>query len=757
MSQVADVTVKVNADTSPMTSEIESSSGKLGKLGTLLKGAFAVAAIKECAEAVYEFGKQCVEAYSNFEQLSGGVETLYGSSADAIQQYAQEAYKTAGMSQNEFLELAVANGAKLRASLQGDEQAMAEYTNKLAVQQADIVNKLGVDMESVQNAYAGFAKENYTMLDNLALGYAGTKEGMESLLADAEAISGVHYDISSYADVIDAIGVVTENLGIAGTTALEAQTTIEGSFNMMKSSWENLKLAIATGDSDVISATLENMIESITAVVKNLSPVIASLISGLWTGITTALKNLLTKVKNYLISVLEGDADESGTKFLKSLARAILKGSATVIATIGELVVLMAQALILLVAIGLQKGAEFIKSLGSGIKANVSGVVAHIKLLVSNIVSSFSGLPSRLYTIGVNIITGFWNGLKAKFNAVKSWVASNIGGLGNMVSSLLGIHSPSKVFEAIGKYTIQGFTKGLESEGKVMDAKVKRLFNNMIGWVSGRVTELQSEIDAYNDKIAKAEKQQAFDDLYQNYLDDQYDYETYLSKLADLKEKYLMEDKQAQLDAYEEDLNNLQDYLDEKAEAYEDLQDNISDKASELVQSTGDLFSRSDSGKIQITKISDLKKKLTNYNKALSTMDNLGITGALRDEILSMDTDDMIDFVNALKKKGDRYVANYIDQYESLQSQAKSVATRLYSDDANALMSQWNETAQELVDNMRMFNEGYISDDGGWKDAVVQALTEQKEITVALEFDNTDLGKLLTQSINSYTARIGGE
>lgn len=179
--------------------------------------------------AIMAATKASLEEYANYEQLVGGIETLFGDAAAQVQANAEEAFRTAGLSANQYMETVTGFSAALINSLGGDTERAAALADQALRDMADNANKMGSDMESIQNAYTGFSRGVYTMLDNLKLGYGGTKEEMERLLADAEAISGIHYDISNYADVVEAIHVIQTEMGITGTTAEEAAGTIQGS------------------------------------------------------------------------------------------------------------------------------------------------------------------------------------------------------------------------------------------------------------------------------------------------------------------------------------------------------------------------------------------------------------------------------------------------------------------------------------------------------------------------------------------------
>lgn len=266
-------------DTSIVTEGFEAGLDKIG--GLAKKGMQLVAGATVAATgAMVALGKNALDAYADYEQLTGGVETLFKTSADIVNEYAANAYKTAGMSANEYMETVTSFSAALISSLDGDTAKAAEVADRAITDMSDNANKMGSSMESIQNAYQGFAKQNYTMLDNLKLGYGGTKSEMERLLADAEAISGIHYDIESYADVVEAIHVIQDEMGITGTTAREAAETISGSVGMTKAAWSNLIVGIADDNAD-FDKLLDDFVDSATAAAENILPRIEVIIGGL--------------------------------------------------------------------------------------------------------------------------------------------------------------------------------------------------------------------------------------------------------------------------------------------------------------------------------------------------------------------------------------------------------------------------------------------------------------------------------------------
>lgn len=221
-----------------------------------------------------------IKEFADYQQNLGGVETFFKDSTDIVTQYANEAYKTAGMSANQYMETITSFSAALLSSMGGNTRAAAEMANIAIVDMSDNANKFGTDIESVQSAYRGFAKQNYTMLDNLKLGFAGNKQGMEDLLAEAERLTGVKFDINNFADIVVAIHEVQKNMGIAGTTAEEASSTISGSISTLKASIENLALGFANADADAGELT-KNTTESFKQVAENVIPVIEQILKSI--------------------------------------------------------------------------------------------------------------------------------------------------------------------------------------------------------------------------------------------------------------------------------------------------------------------------------------------------------------------------------------------------------------------------------------------------------------------------------------------
>lgn len=293
-------------------------SARTVALGQMI-GNFASKAVSSVANVTKSLVQNSIQAYADFEQLVGGVETLFGAGGKTLEEFlaetgdaseaniakyerymqaqemvlknADQAYKTAGLSANEYMETATSFAASLVSSLRGDTVNAAIYADMAVQDMADNANKMGTNISSIQSAYQGFAKQNYTMLDNLKLGYGGTKEEMERLLQDAMKISGRKFNLSSLADIYEAIHIIQQEMGITGTTAKEAEGTISGSINMMKASWENLLTAFGDPDAD-LNAKIDEFTYSLGKVVGNLMPTFKRVVGNMWNGIRNAATKL---------------------------------------------------------------------------------------------------------------------------------------------------------------------------------------------------------------------------------------------------------------------------------------------------------------------------------------------------------------------------------------------------------------------------------------------------------------------------------
>jgi phage-related protein len=299
---VFDLYAKITLDTSGYENGLDNASGKASGFADKLKSGLATsakvgaAALTAAATGMAALTKASIDQYAEYEQLVGGVDTLFKTASDKVQEYAANAYKTAGMSANEYMDTVTSFSASLLQSLGGDTEKAAQKADQAITDMADNANKMGTGMEMIQNAYQGFAKQNYTMLDNLKLGYGGTKEEMERLLADAEKLSGQKFDISSYSDIVDAIHVVQTEMGITGTTAKEAASTIQGSvIDAAKSAWSNLITGIAVDNAD-LDTLIGNFVSSVETAAGNIIPRVSVILGGISQLVTSASTTIIPMV-----------------------------------------------------------------------------------------------------------------------------------------------------------------------------------------------------------------------------------------------------------------------------------------------------------------------------------------------------------------------------------------------------------------------------------------------------------------------------
>ena len=363
--------VKIGADVTDVNKGIDETGKKTSDLGEKIKnglaaaGKAAVVGVTAAATAIGTIGTKAIQAYADYEQLVGGVETLFKDSQDKVMEYANNAYKTAGLSANEYMETVTSFSASLLQSLDGDTSASAEKANLALTDMSDNANKMGTDMTSIQNAYQGFAKANYTMLDNLKLGYGGTQAEMQRLLEDAEKISGIKYDISSYADIVDAIHVVQTEMGITGTTAKEAASTIQGSFGMVKAAWQNLVTGLADPEQD-LGALVGNFTDSVVIAGNNLIPRIQELLPRIVEAVTSLVGTVSEQLPALLESVLPS-LIEGATSLIAGLMAAL----PSVLAVLGDVaptvIGILVPALIDLLPQIVQTGIDVIVSLVQGI------------------------------------------------------------------------------------------------------------------------------------------------------------------------------------------------------------------------------------------------------------------------------------------------------------------------------------------------------------------------------------------------------
>lgn len=486
-----------------------------GKLIGAIKGVVATAAIGK-------FIGDSIKQGAALEQSLGGVETLFKDSADKVKENAKKAYMSAGVDANTYMETVTSYAAGLVTSCAGDTSKAADVADLAMTDMSDNANKMGTSMESIQTAYNGFAKQNYTMLDNLKLGYGGTKTEMQRLLADAQKVTGVKYDINNLSDVYQAIHVIQSELGITGTTANEAATTVSGSFSMLKSSFTDLMGNLALGQD--VSSSLTNVITSAGTFMANLIPMVVNVVTSIPKAIAGALPTLiptLMQTGKTIIENITGGAGVSIPEFLNSavsmisgFATMIINNLPTIIKVAGDLISTLITGITTYLPMVLSKGVELVGNIAKGFIQALPQIVSAGANLIMNIVQTIGqNLPTILQQglklvgqivagiiraipqiiaampkvisavkdaivkvdwieLGKNIIRGIINGIKALGSEVGSAIKDVANQALDAVKKALGIHSPSTVFaDSVGQYIPAGIAEGItDNVSSITDA-----------------------------------------------------------------------------------------------------------------------------------------------------------------------------------------------------------------------------------------------------------------------------------------------
>lgn len=523
LAEDGSVVIKIKGDDSPFQKV-------LGKIGSAVNTAVkaSAAAVGAASAGVAALGTACINAYADYEQMVGGVETLFKDSADTIQTYADNAYKTAGLSANEYMETVTSFSASLLQSLDGDTEKAAAAADLAITDMADNANKMGTAMESIQNAYQGFAKQNYTMLDNLKLGYGGTKEEMQRLLADAEKLSGVKYDLSSYADIVEAIHVIQTEMGITGTTAKEASTTIQGSVASMKAAWANLMVGMAD-DTQNFDMLLSNFIESIGTVADNLLPRIGVVIEGmgkLVAGLAPEIASALPTLTNELLPNLV----ELGVQSISALVQGIQENGDSLAAGALSIVGTLAEGIAELLPMVADTAASLAVSLADGLTESLPNIIPVAIETISTLVENLTENANTVIDAGIQIILALGEGLIAALPQLIETVPQIVINIANVINDnapklvdtalylitrlavglvqaipTLVVNIP-KIIEAIvaafmafqwlnlGKQLIDGVANGVKKAGESMATAAKNAFSKFKAKITGSevATELKN-------------------------------------------------------------------------------------------------------------------------------------------------------------------------------------------------------------------------------------------------------------------------
>ena len=390
--------------------------GILANLGTQAINS-AINGLKSMGNALVNVGKQALDSYADYEQLVGGIDTLFKDSSKKVQEYASNSYKTAGISANQYMEQVTSFSASLISSLGGDTEKASDYANRAIIDMSDNANKMGTSMEMIQNAYQGFAKQNYTMLDNLKLGYGGTKEEMARLIQDASKMTDVQKELGvtvdsssmSFGNIVNAISVMQKQMGIAGTTSKEASTTITGSVNSMKSAWQNLLTGMAD-DTANFDQLINNFVDSVLTVGNNILPRIKTVIEGIGKMISGLLKELIPKLVKEIPPLLQQTLPIL-IEAIQTSIKAIMDVLPMIIDAISQFIPQIINTLMTLLPQLIDIGIKGILSIIQGISDALPQLIDMLPTIVMQIVDTILDNMPLIIETGVKVLIALINGL----------------------------------------------------------------------------------------------------------------------------------------------------------------------------------------------------------------------------------------------------------------------------------------------------------------------------------------------------------
>lgn len=466
------VTIEFNGDTKGLEKDINGIGGKVNsafsKIGSLAKTAMVgvSAAIGSASTALVGLGKSSVSSYADLEQNVGGIETLFKGSADKVIKNAENAYKTAGMSANQYMETVTGFSASLLQSLGGDTDKAADVADMALTDMADNANKMGTSMESIQYAYQGFAKQNYTMLDNLKLGYGGTKEEMERLLSDAQKITGVKYDISNLNDVYQAIHVVQGQLGITGTTAKEAASTISGSVSSMKSAFDNFLNG---------SGTMDQLVETGITAIQNSVNAVGQLLPQLMQSLSDATPQIIAGINQIFPQILD----------------LIMTNAPTLISTIGQVLMALVQSLLPYMPQLLNIAMQLIQSFITGLITMLPQIIQMGMQLITQLILGIAQMLPQLIPQAINAIITIVNGLLDNIDMLIDAAIQLILGLADGLINALPI-----LIEKVPEIIMKLVTALIKNAPKILEAGVQLIVKLVegVGSVLGKLGQMAGTI-----------------------------------------------------------------------------------------------------------------------------------------------------------------------------------------------------------------------------------------------------------------------
>lgn len=517
------------------SSKIEKAVNKTGEIASKV-GKAAIIGATAAATAIGTITKFVIQHYAEYEQLAGGVETLFGAQGLSLKKYAQSigqtveqargkydqliqaqtevmnnakvAYKTAGMSANDYMNTITSFAAALKQSTANETEA-AKVANQTVIDMADNANKMGTNMEDIQNAYQGFSKQNYTMLDNLKLGYGGTKSEMERLLQEAEKLTGVHYDINNLSDVYNAIHEIQKNLGITGTTAKEAMKTIDGAMKMTKASWDNLLTGLAD-PKQAVGPLISEFAKSLGILAKNVTPKIKEVFDALpnaliqitpqlmntiidlapslilaainlVAGLIGALPGIISPIFSQLSSLIgSGMIDKIGQSISSNMPTLISKGL--------DMLLQFSQAVLTNLPVLVGMGMKLIFYLVQGLMSALPTLISKVPTIIANLADAFSNSAQTIFAWGVKIIAEIIKGLVMS-------IPSLIANIPKIIYAIFAVWNAINWW-SLGKGLINGIKNGITSMGGSLTSTAKNLFESLKNNVSNIFNNIKKVIES---------------------------------------------------------------------------------------------------------------------------------------------------------------------------------------------------------------------------------------------------------------------
>lgn len=517
------------------SSKIEKAVNKTGEIASKV-GKAAIIGATAAATAIGTITKFVIQHYAEYEQLAGGVETLFGAQGLSLKKYAQSigqtveqargkydqliqaqtevmnnakvAYKTAGMSANDYMNTITSFAAALKQSTANETEA-AKVANQTVIDMADNANKMGTNMEDIQNAYQGFSKQNYTMLDNLKLGYGGTKSEMERLLQDAEKLTGIHYDINNLSDVYKAINAIQGKLGITGTTGEEAMKTIDGAMKMTKASWDNLLTGLAD-PKQAVGPLISEFAKSLGILAKNVTPKIKEVFDALPNAliqITPQLMNMIIDLAPSLIlaainlvagligalpgiisPIFSQLSSLIGSGMIDKIGQSISSNMPTLISKGLDMLLQFSQAVLTYLPVLVGMGMKLIFYLVQGLMSALPTLISKVPTIIANLADAFSNSAQTIFAWGVKIIAEIIKGLVMS-------IPSLIANIPKIIYAIFAVWNAINWWN-LGKGLINGIKNGITSMGGSLTSTAKNLFESLKNSVSNIFNNIKKVIES---------------------------------------------------------------------------------------------------------------------------------------------------------------------------------------------------------------------------------------------------------------------